>query len=116
MSLIAPAARFFFFKDPAPTEIYPLPLPAALPIPDGGGHRQRGRRRHRPAGTRPATHDRTPPVRNRRVVIRPGRRRPRSTTRSEEHTSELQSPDHLLCRLLLQKKKKQTSSTTTPLP
>src|SRR5258708_8475445 len=31
------------------------------------------------------------------------RRQPR---RSEEHTSELQSPDHLVCRLLLEKKKK----------
>src|SRR5258708_28371991 len=29
----------------------------------------------------------------------------RSATRSEEHTSELQSPDHLVCRLLLDKKK-----------
>src|SRR5258708_29806473 len=29
----------------------------------------------------------------------------RSGTRSEEHTSELQSPDHLVCRLLLEKKK-----------
>src|SRR5258708_34443821 len=29
------------------------------------------------------------------------------TDRSEEHTSELQSPDHLVCRLLLEKKKKQ---------
>src|SRR5258708_10112981 len=29
--------------------------------------------------------------------------------RSEEHTSELQSPDHLVCRLLLEKKKKHTS-------
>src|SRR5258708_19729782 len=28
------------------------------------------------------------------------------TCRSEEHTSELQSPDHLVCRLLLEKKKK----------
>src|SRR5207244_11957776 len=28
-----------------------------------------------------------------------------SATRSEEHTSELQSPDHLVCRLLLEKKK-----------
>src|SRR5258708_26982323 len=28
--------------------------------------------------------------------------------RSEEHTSELQSPDHLVCRLLLEKKKKKT--------
>src|SRR5258708_28247471 len=31
--------------------------------------------------------------------------RPRKVTRSEEHTSELQSPDHLVCRLLLEKKK-----------
>src|SRR5258708_21868667 len=30
--------------------------------------------------------------------------------RSEEHTSELQSPDHLVCRLLLEKKKKTTTS------
>src|SRR5258708_27168377 len=41
--------------------------------------------------------------------------RPRASTtaanfvlRSEEHTSELQSPDHLVCRLLLEKKKKAT--------
>src|SRR5258708_32534642 len=31
--------------------------------------------------------------------------------RSEEHTSELQSPDHLVCRLLLEKKKKTTTAT-----
>src|SRR5947208_5102000 len=32
--------------------------------------------------------------------------------RSEEHTSELQSPDHLVCRLLLEKKKKNTTNTS----
>src|SRR5438552_13835364 len=32
-------------------------------------------------------------------------RMPASSDRSEEHTSELQSPDHLVCRLLLEKKK-----------
>src|SRR5258708_26332818 len=32
--------------------------------------------------------------------------RPLAGIRSEEHTSELQSPDHLVCRLLLEKKKK----------
>src|SRR5258708_19837729 len=32
-------------------------------------------------------------------------RRPANPARSEEHTSELQSPDHLVCRLLLEKKK-----------
>src|SRR5258708_31046207 len=33
--------------------------------------------------------------------------------RSEEHTSELQSPDHLVCRLLLEKKKKKKSCMNT---
>src|SRR6266581_7387738 len=36
---------------------------------------------------------------------------PRPTWRSEEHTSELQSPVHLVCRLLLEKKKKDTNPT-----
>src|SRR2546422_5518092 len=48
------------------------------------------------------------------AVLRAGRRVPR---RSEEHTSELQSRLHLVCRLLLEKKKKTketaTASTTT---
>src|SRR5574344_2361328 len=39
---------------------------------------------------------------------------PFSVTRSEEHTSELQSPDHLVCRLLLEKKKKNTSHCNPP--
>ena len=33
--------------------------------------------------------------------------------RSEEHTSELQSPDHLVCRLLLEKKKKNQNTNQT---
>src|SRR5258708_10807058 len=36
----------------------------------------------------------------------------RQHRRSEEHTSELQSPDHLVCRLLLEKKKKHEGETT----
>src|SRR5947208_12234058 len=36
----------------------------------------------------------------------------KALTRSEEHTSELQSPDHLVCRLLLEKKKKNTETNT----
>src|SRR5438552_13018187 len=36
----------------------------------------------------------------------------RSPRRSEEHTSELQSPDHLVCRLLLEKKKQPNSQKT----
>src|SRR5438552_6661283 len=44
------------------------------------------------------------------AVREPGRRSPKlrnssRSLRSEEHTSELQSPDHLVCRLLLEKKK-----------
>src|SRR5258708_9551308 len=41
-----------------------------------------------------------------RGVVRPGARQGSPEQgRSEEHTSELQSPDHLVCRLLLEKKK-----------
>src|SRR5258708_13720673 len=36
--------------------------------------------------------------------------RQRAGRRSEEHTSELQSPDHLVCRLLLEKKKKKKTA------
>src|SRR5258708_18922421 len=39
------------------------------------------------------------------VNVRPGATGPKAELRSEEHTSELQSPDHLVCRLLLEKKK-----------
>src|SRR5258708_22855561 len=38
------------------------------------------------------------------------RQRHRPVQRSEEHTSELQSPDHLVCRLLLEKKKKKDTT------
>src|SRR5207244_7508493 len=41
-----------------------------------------------------------------------GDRRRLQLHRSEEHTSELQSPDHLVCRLLLEKKKKDRISIT----
>src|SRR5258708_28127779 len=46
--------------------------------------------------------------------IRPHPVQVRLQARSEEHTSELQSPDHLVCRLLLEKKKyKQTPRDST---
>src|SRR5438309_7134846 len=46
---------------------------------------------------------------------RGGRRRAgRRLSRSEEHTSELQSQFHLVCRLLLEKKKKETKMLTRP--
>src|SRR5258708_21733034 len=40
-----------------------------------------------------------------KVLYQPLRKLPNIHLRSEEHTSELQSPDHLVCRLLLEKKK-----------
>src|SRR5437764_9025773 len=47
-----------------------------------------------------------------RRADRPGAaRRARGTRRSEEHTSELQSPMYLVCRLLLEKKNKRTNKT-----
>src|SRR5438309_6129520 len=77
---------FFFFNDTATTEIYTLSLHDALPI-----SRQRERRRHRP---------------------RPSDRRLGRARRSEEHTSELQSQFHLVCRLLLEKKKTKKKNNT----
>src|SRR5205807_3527195 len=74
----------FFFNDPATTEIYTLSLHDALPISDEAGAGAELYRR--------ATARRHP---GRRAVAR----------RSEEHTSELQSPCKLVCRLLLEKKK-----------
>src|SRR5256885_12490116 len=90
---------FFFFNDTATTEIYTLSLHDALPISrvgaragQGGGGRKRG---VRPAPRRPR------PLPARREG--PDQwRAPRG--RSEEHTSELQSPCNLVCRLLLEKK------------
>src|SRR5437763_8616639 len=79
---------FFFFNDTATTEIYTLSLHDALPIS-----------RVRRAG----------PHADRAVhLLRRGgaRREEDELLRSEEHTSELQSPMYLVCRLLLEKKKK----------
>src|SRR5256885_8545266 len=83
LSSCPPVPFFFFFNDTAPTEIYPLSLHDALPISARQGRRPAhpGRGRDRRAG-------------------------PAGPARSEEHTSELQSPCNLVCRLLLEKKKK----------
>src|SRR5256885_16578581 len=72
---------FFFFNDTATTEIYTLSLHDALPI--SGGYTILT------DWLRPHGHDSC-----------------RAALRSEEHTSELQSPCNLVCRLLLEKKKK----------
>src|SRR5437660_6791590 len=75
---------FFFLNDTAPTEIYTLSLHDALPI-------FHVKSKHQNALPMIVTHG------------WPGSR---SSARSEEHTSELQSRGHLVCRLLLEKKKK----------
>src|SRR3712207_9358828 len=94
---------FFFFNDTATTEIYTLSLHDALPIcarADGAGRSRGPGRRGRDAGVRllPRRASRVQPPRDGRVTHR--------SRRSEEHTSELQSRQYLVCRLLLEKKKK----------
>src|SRR5207248_11796208 len=85
---------FFFFNHPATTEIYTLSLHDALPI----SPRTRARRRSRSMVRSPCRGFRR---RFARAESTAGR-----AHRSEEHTSELQSPYDLVCRLLLEKKKK----------
>src|SRR2546425_7308720 len=68
------------------------------------------RSRHTPPPTTRSRRRRTPSVSTAATSSTPrprGRCRSGSTTRSEEHTSELQSLAYLVCRLLLEKKKKQ---------
>src|SRR5690606_41324766 len=84
---------FLFFDDPAPTEIYTLSLHDALPIFEGF------------IGVEEAVEIRlfgqiADPLVLFHIVSRLSARR-----RSEEHTSELQSRENLVCRLLLEKKK-----------
>src|SRR5690348_18061093 len=93
-----------FFTDPATTEIYTLSLHDALPIS---------------TWFRPALRRGMPSVpklrpsrqRQPRLRLAMPRRLPRAgiLSRSEEHTSELQSPVHLVCRLLLEKKNKKVN-------
>src|SRR5215467_16027570 len=85
----------FFFNDTATTEIYTLSLHDALPI----------------------TRDRWSAAGDQSSAAQFSRRRERGrvgappAARSEEHTSELQSPCNLVCRLLLEKKKKIVNNT-----
>src|SRR5260221_7090392 len=97
---------FFFFNDTAPTEIYTLSLHDALPI----------WRKGRPPVRRQTSQPLLCPARalhrplSDRVRARCPDRGP-SDSRSEEHTSELQSHSDLVCRLLLEKKKIRSCST-----
>src|SRR5438094_5755959 len=84
----AMSTRFFFFNDTATTEIYTLSLHDALPIS------------HMDLVTALEAEARAQAG----CMLSPNFR----AARSEEHTSELQSPYDLVCRLLLEKKKKNT--------
>src|SRR5256885_10260330 len=87
MLCVANESNFFFFNDTATTEIYTLSLHDALPIsPKNGLLCSLGRK----------------PEASRSVWCSEPKL---SCWRSEEHTSELQSPCNLVCRLLLEKKK-----------
>src|SRR2546426_12229140 len=79
---------FFFFNDTATTEIYTLSLHDALPICTALAMFE----------SLPKMNERWQPVIGEPLTLGIGR--------SEEHTSELQSPCNLVCRLLLEKKKK----------
>src|SRR2546426_5869281 len=89
---------FFFFNDTATTEIYTLSLHDALPISAAWRWSMPGLCRGCPreACGRLCRRD---PARDFRLDLR-----------SEEHTSELQSPCNLVCRLLLEKKKTSISA------
>src|SRR5258708_10612472 len=97
-------SNVFFFNDTATTEIYTLSLHDALPI-----YLRRRVLRRLVQGARVASGA------TQIYLVRSGARcgdalvpgnhkRDYDQRRSEEHTSELQSPDHLVCRLLLEHK------------
>src|SRR2546429_4173950 len=93
--MITPLSFFFFFNDTATTEIYTLSLHDALPI-------FRYRNDLRRLGSEVDQFGSAGILFDHRVL------QPRDcyrVSRSEEHTSELQSRLHLVCRLLLEKKK-----------
>src|SRR5256885_10870052 len=83
----------FFFNDTATTEIYTLSLHDALPIYQVQRDVFGDRRQERRAAT---DDDR---------IAEDAQLVDEADLRSEEHTSELQSPCNLVCRLLLEKKK-----------
>src|SRR3712207_7878345 len=96
----SPRFGFVFFNDTATTEIYTLSLHDALPIFGFWRYAARSRRR-RSDQVRQKGNKRLP------CAVEPAAQAipERDGVRSEEHTSELQSRQYLVCRLLLEKKK-----------
>src|SRR5437762_5927662 len=97
LPLVSLSLVFFFFNDPATTEIYTLSLHDALPI------LRQTMLKHRVRADCVQCHSMMDPIGS--IMLR-----------SEEHTSELQSPMYLVCRLLLEKKKPRSSQGSTPPP
>src|SRR5205814_9977565 len=103
---------FFFFNDTATPEIYTLSLHDALPIFSHDLEDVAGARRARSiVGERAPRRGRSADA----AMVKgdPSHRRRGDRRRSEEHTSELQSLRHLVCRLLLEKKKKKKATNMT---
>src|SRR3712207_8539293 len=103
----------FFFNDTATTEIYTLSLHDALPIctrdlrPQPRDSRRQGRLPLYPGDDPDLPRGGADPEQRRDLFS--------SRRRSEEHTSELQSRQYLVCRLLLEKKKNYNLSPLLPL-
>src|SRR3712207_7115425 len=97
----------FFFNDTATTEIYTLSLHDALPISGGAAARSEWLLfLHADTVLHPAWADAA------EDFMRAPQNADRAAhARSEEHTSELQSRQYLVCRLLLEKKKKHIHTT-----
>src|SRR5207244_12116093 len=103
-----PFAPFCLLKPPPPTEIFPLSLHDALPIFNRSVApltTLAAQRTDPVIAFEPALHGAGEWLNTSIYRFVPTDLAPSTTYRSEEHTSELQSPDHLVCRLLLEKKK-----------
>src|SRR3712207_9515103 len=93
ITMIGNDSENYFFNDTATTEIYTLSLHDALPI-------SRGRRN----GVMTMPDERQVKLLSLVDVLEPLSEEELRELRSEEHTSELQSRQYLVCRLLLEKK------------
>src|SRR5260370_31592378 len=113
MLLTQPLALFFFFNDTATTEIYTLSLHDALPILIQCWHEAH------------PSQQKLSPAQDKRIAssaIATNKCLAASNksnvggiaTRSEEHTSELQSHLNIVCRLLLDKKRQSDSTSIIP--
>src|SRR3712207_7524740 len=109
VSTLHSSFNFFFFNDTATTEIYTLSLHDALPISSTCAWPRRQRATAAPAWACCRAARRCPSRGScTGCCCRRGTTRRSRSRRSEEHTSELQSRQYLVCRLLLEKKKNNT--------